>query len=133
MEQAYLRDLDNATELFLKSAAPSPPPARAERRPPGAERRAPVPRSVRRGRGSAGRAAAGVVRVGNAMGAALGRGRVLQPTDARLVGAAGGVALALASLFLVFPRVLAYPLAAFLAWIALALFYKSYRLHRDQS
>lgn len=44
-----------------------------------------------------------------------------------------GVALlALAILFAFFPRLLAYPLGIVFAWMAIALFYKSYKLHRKQ-
>jgi cardiolipin synthase len=121
MEAAYLRDLERSTELFLdrdhRARAGTPPPS-----PAPARARAP---------GSAGRAAAGVIRVGNAMGAAFtAHGRVLEPFDGRLAGVAGLVALVLAALFVFFPRLLAYPVAFVLAWIALALVLKSYRSSR---
>jgi len=38
---------------------------------------------------------------------------------------------ALAILFAFFPRLLAYPLAVLFMWIALALLYRGYKLHRQ--
>ena len=42
------------------------------------------------------------------------------------IGAFPGLAIVLAC----FPRLLIYPLAALLGWIAVALLYRSYKLHR---
>jgi hypothetical protein len=38
--------------------------------------------------------------------------------------------LTLGFLFAIFPRVLAYPLSIVFSWIAVALLYKGYKLHR---
>jgi cardiolipin synthase len=118
MEQAYLRDLENATELVLEHE---------EMRPSDPVRRP----SVYRAGGSVSGAAAGAVRLGNAVGAALtARGRTLGPVDARISVLAGVVCLALALLFGFFPRVLAWPFAVILGWVAFALCDKGYREHR---
>jgi cardiolipin synthase A/B len=118
MEQAYLRDLENATELVLEGG---------EMRQSDPVRR---PTAYRAG-GSASRAAAGAVRIGNAVGAALkAKGRTLASGDVRISLVAGGVCLALALLFVLFPRVLAFPVAVILGWAAFALFYKGHREHR---
>jgi uncharacterized membrane protein YesL len=45
----------------------------------------------------------------------------------------GILLLGLAVLFTFFPKVLLYPAVVLLAWMALALLYKGYRLHRQRS
>ena len=119
MEEMYLQDLTNATEVVLD-------PKRKVRVPN--EPRHPV-RLGTSGGGSTGRAAAGAIRIGNAVGAAFTNRRVLQPLEARIIAAAGMLLLALAALFVFFPRAAAYPLVAILAWIAFALIYRAYKLH----
>lgn len=137
MEQAYLEDLENATEIVLDLKRPRPRPRlRRPRMPRG------LPRlGLRRGaaghrplgrRGSAGRAAAGALRIGNTIGAAFTDRRVLGPVEARLM-TTGGIALTgLAVLFALFPRAAAYPAAIVAAWGGLALLYRGYRLWRRQ-
>jgi cardiolipin synthase len=118
MEEMYVADLANATELVLDANTRLRPidarPARLGAR--------------RRGRGSGGRAAAGAVRIGNALGAAFADRRVLAPVEARMLLAGGGVLLALATLFAAFPLLLALPLTVALAWGALALLYRGLKL-----
>jgi len=43
----------------------------------------------------------------------------------------GAFFLILASLFALFPRMLAYPLLIIFAWLGGALLYRSYKLHRE--
>ncbi|HLE62885.1 MAG TPA: phospholipase D-like domain-containing protein [Pyrinomonadaceae bacterium] len=119
MEEMYLQDLTNATEVILD--------AKQRMRAPGEPRH--PRRLVTSGGGSAGRAAAGAIRIGNAVGAAFTNRRVLEPVEAQLMLSAGAVLLALAIIFVFFPRLLVYPLAVLLAWIAIALLYRGYRLH----
>jgi cardiolipin synthase len=83
------------------------------------------------GGGSGGRAAAGAIRLGNAIGAAFTNRRVLEPVEAHLMVTAGALLLALAILFCVFPLILVYPLAILFVWIAFALFYKARKLYRE--
>ena len=61
------------------------------------------------GGGSAGRAAAGAVRIGNAVGAAFTNRRVLEPIEARIMTPAALLLLALAILFATLPALLVYP------------------------
>jgi len=97
MEEMYLRDLTNATEIVLD--------ARQKPRAQAAPRRSrPVFGS---GGGSGGRAAAGAGRIGNAVGAAVTDRRTLQPVEARLTATAAVLLVGLAVLFALFPRVLA--------------------------
>lgn len=122
MEQMYLDDLQNATEVVLDSRhkVRKPHVARHARRP-----------VVGSGGGSAGRAAAGAVRIGNAIGAALVNRRVLEPMESRMTALGGGALTLLAVLFVALPSLLAYPVAALLAWSGLALLYRGFRLHRE--
>src|SRR5690606_5002812 len=78
MEQAYLEDLEHATEVVLGPRL-APRASAAPRRP-----RPPVGHG-----GSAGRAAAGAVRIGHVIGAAVGGRRVIGPVEARLATGAG--------------------------------------------
>ena len=121
MERMYLEDLANATEVVLDSRRR----IAASDRPRGHTRS-----ELRRGGGSAGHAAAGAARIGNAVGAAFTGRRVLEPAEARVSAVAGAALATLAALFAFFPRVAAYPLAALLFWFAAALLYRAYRLYR---
>jgi cardiolipin synthase len=122
MEAMFLEDLENATEIVLDE--------KRRVRAPGAH---PHARHLGRGRGSAGRAAAGALRIGNAVGAAFTRQRVLEPVEARILITAGVVLLALAALFALFPRLLVYPLVAFMVWIALSLLWTGRGLYRRKN
>jgi cardiolipin synthase len=120
MEEMYLQDLENATEVVLD--------AKQKVCSPGEPRHThPVMTS---GGGSAGRAAAGAIRIGNAVGAAVTNRRVLEPVESRIMLTVGAALLALAILFAKFPRALAYPVIAVFVWIAVALLYKGYKLRR---
>ncbi|HEU4698424.1 MAG TPA: phospholipase D-like domain-containing protein [Gemmatimonadales bacterium] len=116
MLQQYEWDLTNATEVLLHAP-------RAPRRLPRGGRRV-------RGTGSAGRAIAGAVRLGNTATAAVANRRVLQPAEARVVAACGAALLVLAGLALRWPRLLAWPLAVLLLWFGGALVARAWRLHR---
>ena len=120
MEEMFLQDLENATEIVLddrqKVRAPNQP-----------RHQHPVLTS---GGGSVGRAAAGAVRIVNVVAAVFTNRRVLEPVEARITVTVGITLLVLAVLFAFFPRLLTYPLVAFLVWIAGALFYQGYKLHR---
>jgi cardiolipin synthase len=120
MEETYLEDLENATEVVLD--------ARRRVRAPNAPRRR--HRVMTSGGGSAGRAAAGAIRIGNAVGAAFTNRRVLEPVESRIMITVGIILVALAILFAKFPRLLAYPVTVIFVWIALALLYRGYKLHR---
>jgi cardiolipin synthase len=120
MEEMYLQDLLNSTEIVLDKRL-------RVRSPGGRHHRG--PRSGRRA-GSAGRAAAGAVRIGNAVGAAFTNRRVLEPVEARIMIFIGFLLLALAVLFGFFPRVLVYPLVVLFVWVAAALLYRGLKLLR---
>lgn len=83
------------------------------------------------GGGSLGRAVAGAVRIGNAVGAAFTDRRVLEPVEARLMTGAGILFAVLAVVLGLFPRILAYPLMVVCAWLAVGLVYRGCRLYRE--
>jgi len=121
MEEMYLEDLGNATEVVLDH--------RHRVSAPGEPRR---PRTKISRAGSASGTAAGALRIGNTIGAAFTDQRTLGHFEARLAVNAGLVLCTLALLFAVFPEALAFPLAAIGAWGGVALLYRGYVLHRKQ-
>lgn len=121
MEAMYLHDLSESTEVVLEGKRKVRPATAAVNKP-----------AARKRGGSAARAAAGAVRIGNVLGAALTNRRVIEPVEIRLLAWTGFGALALAIVFVAFPRVLAYPAGALLAWIAVAVLYRSIRLSRGR-
>jgi cardiolipin synthase len=122
MEQTYLRDLENSTEIVLDAKhrlrAPKHP---GQARP-----------AMTSGGGSGGRAAAGAIRIGNAVGAAFTNRRVLEPIEARLMFLVGLLLFGLSVIAWFFPRALAYPLVFFLVWISVVLIYRAYKLRTQK-
>lgn len=126
MELMYERDLERATEIVLAAhnrvrATDGPRPAY---RPPGS-------RGPRYAGGSAGRVAAGALRIGNTVGAALTARRELGPAEARVMMGAGLVLLALAAAAALWPMVVAVPLTVIAGWVALSLLLRAWRLRRN--
>ncbi len=111
METQYLRDLGHATELLLAGRRPRPS-TRGARRPRG---------------GSSSRAAAGALRLANTVGAAIANRRVLGDSERGVLSTAGVALLLLALLALWLPQLLAWPLAAFAAWLGSSLLWRRLR------
>ena len=124
MEDLYLEDLENATEIVLEP--------RRRRQWDREEPSAREPVGVLRPRGSASRAAAGALRIGRTVTAALSEQRVLARTDARLVASSGIVLLAIAVLGVIWPLAVVVPLAIVLVWIALVLLMRAFTLRRER-
>ena len=120
MEDMYLDDLGRATEITLTRRARVVRTAGAPRLP------------VRRP-GSAGRAAAGAVSIGSAVGAAMTGRRVLGPAEARIMAAAGVGLLALGLVALLWPWAVAVPLAALAIWLAASLLFRAWALRRERT
>lgn len=118
MEESFLDDLDESTEIVLEHGVRARP----------SEVLPPRPRSRRRriAPGSASRAAAAAVELGSVVGAAVAQ-RSLAHVESRSLALAGGILLALALVALVWPRVLAVPAGLVLAWIALSLLVRGWR------
>jgi cardiolipin synthase A/B len=115
MEEMFQDDLGNATEIVLQR--------RARVRPAGGVR----VRRVRGAGGSATRATAGALRIGNAIGSVLAARRVHGPAERRLMIQGGLMLAVLAVLGFFWPRLLAWPLATFCLWMGLALFFGASR------
>ena len=81
--------------------------------------------------GSAGRAAAGAVSVGSALGAALTNRRTLGPAEAGLLGTMALLVFGVAAVAALWPRVIAWPLAVIGAWLAISWLLKSVSIWRD--
>jgi cardiolipin synthase A/B len=122
MEEMYLHDLTNTTEVLLKRARPTRARAKLDRPQPVASS----------GTGSVGRAAAGAVRLSNAIGAAFTDSRVLEPVEARIMITVGGLLLTLAVLFVFLPKLLLYPVVALSTWLAVVFLYKGWKLMVDR-
>ena len=82
--------------------------------------------------GSAGRAAAGAMGVGAAVGAALTSRRSLGPAEANLLGVVALILIALAVLAVLWPPALAYPIAVIAAWAAIVMLVRARRLWRER-
>jgi cardiolipin synthase len=122
MAAIYEQDLGNATEIVLGKRY---------------RVRASLARSApRHGRrvlsGSAGRAAAGAMGVGAAVGAALTSRRSLGPAEANLLGVVALILIALAVLAVLWPPALAYPIAVIAAWAAIVMLVRARRLWRER-
>ena len=122
MERQYRDDLLHATEIVLEQRRRSrrPVPAQADR---SGRRRAPS--------GSAGRAAAGAVRFGSAIGTAITRPRELLEHDGRIMRTAGGALIVVGVIGAVWPKAIAWPFAAVALWFAMAFVIRAWRGSRD--
>jgi cardiolipin synthase A/B len=128
MSSQYEADLTRSTEIVLTArnrvrpamtaAAPHPEETRAARRALS---------------GSAGRAAAGAVSVGSALGAALTNRRILGPAEAGLLMIMAFAALGVGAVAALWPRVLAWPLAVLAIWMGLAWGAKAYALRKGKA
>ena len=107
MEQMYLDDLLKSTEIVLtdRSTVVGTTPSRRDRA---------------RRPGSAGRAAAGAVSIGSAVGAAVTGRRLLGPAEARLMARSGALLVLLGVIGVIWPRAIAVPVVVFALWLALA-------------
>lgn len=121
MEESYLQDLENATEVVLN-----------QRRHLHSSKEPRHPHAGSGNRGSVNRAAAGAARIGHTIGAALTDRRVLGPIEARLATVTGLSLCLLSIFFAMFPRILAYPLVGLGLWGGLVLLYRGFLLARKR-
>ena len=125
MERLYLEDLEKSTEIVLTAGwktRPLRPPYRRHQR-----------RGLRRRIGAEGstRAAAGALRLGRVVTAAITNRRVLGPAEARIMGAGGCLLTLISILAIIWPRLLAWPLGGLGLWISLSLLLRSVKLFRE--
>ncbi len=107
MEEMYLNDLANCTEIVLADTA------RSKRRPV-TERRA----EKKKGGGSVRKATAGALNAATSISSAIAKKTPLGPAEARLLFILGIALLAIALSFLFFPRLSSIPLIIFLLLLA---------------
>jgi cardiolipin synthase len=123
MEELYLEDLGNSTEIILNERQKVRP---VQKRSWRSRRRAAL------GGGSVGRAGASAIRIGNTVGAAMANRRVLGPAEARIMGSAGMILFLFAMVGLLWPRWLTIPFAVFTGWFSVSLFIRAYKLHKKR-
>jgi cardiolipin synthase len=116
MAAMYEADLVNATEIVLDT--------RRRMRVAGQRRR----RSGR-GTGTAVRAAAGALRLGHTVGAAIANRRVLGRTEAGMMAGSGAALIALMTVGIVWPLVLAVPIVILAGWVGLSLVFRAIELY----
>ncbi len=117
MAEIYETDLQSATEIVLSDTNRVRPAARVAR-----------PRG--RLRGSASRAAAGALRIGNTVGAAMTNRRVLGPAEAGIMAITALIIIALIVVALLWPLAVVIPLALLGGWVALSLIVRAVTLKR---
>lgn len=120
MAMMYEEDLSRSTEIVLGRryrVGAARPAVAAERR-----RRALS--------GSARRAAAGALSMGAAVGAVLTNRRVLGPAEANFLATVAIVLLAIAAVAVLWPVVIAVPIALLGMWFGIVMLIKAARLHR---
>lgn len=121
MFEQYLEDLQNSTEIVLNLRKRIRPATAITRKKIHGENR-----------GSAGRVAAGAIRIGNTVGAAISNRRALGPAEARVMFMASVLLTILAILTFIWPQLIAFPLAIISIWVAIVLLYKSWKLRKTQ-
>ncbi len=126
MATQYERDIHHATEILLTTRN------RVRRTEPRAmaAKEAGEQLAKRAPSGSAGRAAAGAVSVGSALGAALTNRRTLGPAEAGLLGTMAMLVFGITLVAMLWPRAIAWPLAVIGAWLAISWLSKSLSLWR---
>jgi cardiolipin synthase len=125
MEQMFLDDLENATEMVLTVKRRLAPTSKPKRRPDGRRSR------KRIGGGSSSRAAAGAIQIGRTVGAAITNRRALGPAEARIMGTAGLLLVAASVIAVMWPRVVSLPLAVIGVWVAVSAFIRAFHLRRE--
>ncbi len=117
MEEMYLADLDQSTEIILGAKDRVRP---RERRHPRRHRGT--------ARGSVGRAATSVLTIGSTVGAAITSHRLLGPAEAPIMITAALVLLLVFAVAVLWPLAVSIPVAIVSAWAALTLLLKALRL-----
>ncbi|HEX2523219.1 MAG TPA: cardiolipin synthase B, partial [Terriglobia bacterium] len=129
MEQMYLEDLENSTEIVLNKKNRVRPVHPVADQLPRRTRRQRA--AVRRRSGSASRLTAGALRVGNTVGAAITSRLVLGAAEAKIMFFGGTTLLALTAMALFEPLLMVIPFSLLAGWIGISLLIQAYRLHRN--
>ena len=121
MEDMYREDLANATEIVLDDRC----------RVCAASRE--LAQGRKRGTGSAARAAAGALRLGNTVSAAITGQRRLGATEAGITAGAAALLLLLSIIIILWPALFALPIGVLAGWCGIALFAKAKHLRRGSN
>ena len=124
MEELYLEDLGNSTEIILNERQKVSP---VQKRSWRSRRRAAL------GGGSVGRVGASAIRIGNTVGAAITNRRVLGPAEARIMGSAGMILLLLAVVGLLWPRWVVIPFASTYGLVSAFSFYPRLQASQEKT
>lgn len=119
----YQEDLGRSTEIVLTQRN------RVRQAGDGAA----TPRARQTASGSASRAAAGALSVGNAMGAALTNRRLLGPAESGLLMKVSALALIVAVVAFLWPLLLTIPLGILAAWFGVSLLMKAWSLRQQRA
>jgi cardiolipin synthase len=121
MAAMYLEDVDNATEIVLSEARITDRATAVKARP-----------ALRASAGSAGRIAAGAVRLGNTASAMITGHRVLGLAEARVAAMLGLACVVIAAIGFAWPRLITIPLGLLIVWIGGALVAKAHALRKQR-
>lgn len=119
MEEQYLEDLANSTEILLEGTSRISSAGGVRRR------------RLRGGGGGASRAAMGAVRMGRALSAVM-TSKVLGPAEARLMERSGAMLILLGPLGILLPQLFAWPLAFFCLWMGISLLVGAIRARKNR-
>jgi cardiolipin synthase len=117
MEEMYLADLENSTEVVLSTRRRVRPVAHVRSR-------------MRRDTAKGGRVAAAAISVGKTMGAAITDRRVMGAAEAKVLALGGALLIGLAVLAWFKPRALSAPFAVMGMWIGISLLIRAYHLRK---
>ena len=118
MEQMYLHDVLHSTEIVLTSKQKVRSSGQTSRQP----------HHLKIAEGSGGRAATGLLRVGNTVGAAITSRRGLGPAETGVLAIAAALLLCVAIIGILWPPAISIPVVVFSVWVVLALLVRIYRL-----
>jgi cardiolipin synthase len=118
MEDMFLEDLSNSTEIILSANQKVRPAQKRFRRD----------RAKGSARGSAGRAISGVLTIGSTVRAAMTSSKILGPAEAALTLSGAVIVICFTLLAAFFPFVIGIVLAVLGGWLGLSLLLRAYRL-----
>ena len=121
MQEMFLADLENATEIFLNEKhKPRPDPQRGKRRTAATS-------------SSSARFAPSAIAIGNALSSTISssKKRYLGAMEAKINLTGGAVLVVLGVIAFAFPRMLAVPLGVVAIWLAISLFINAYQLFKQ--
>lgn len=126
MQAMFARDLENSTEVVLKARKLFAGTERHRRHPTIDEWRS-------RGRTTRRAAAAGAIRIGRTLGAALTKRREVGAAEAYNLFWSSLIFLSLGVLWLTYPKSIAMPLGVLFVWFAVSGLFQSWHLYRRET